>query len=74
MVLSWYYEEQVDVILQNAQKFSGLPLKDYYKHAINWLQHIAKIANVQIDYFINKLYDYYNLEIFRNKDNVNEEL
>lgn len=53
LLLSIRYEQQTDTLLQNAQTFSGLPLKNYHRQTTNYLQHIIKIATVQFKLMVD---------------------
>jgi len=68
--LSWHYEQETDTFLQSAQTLLGLPLKNYHKHVIDYLQHMTKITTAQIKSFVDIINNFYKM---RFQDNINVE-
>lgn len=73
VIFSWHYEQQTYMFLQNAQTLSGLPLKNYYKHTIDFLQHVINIIIVQIKSIIDVANDFYEAH-FKTTNNAGREL
>lgn len=74
VILSWHYEQETDMFLQNAQTLSGLPLKHYHKHTADLLQHIIKVTTTQIKVIVDGLSDFYKAEFKNNINNARREL
>ncbi|KYN07662.1 Leucine-rich repeat-containing protein 59, partial [Cyphomyrmex costatus] len=74
MMLSWRYEQETDMFLQNAQTFSGLPLKNYHRQTTDYLQHIIKIATVQIKLIIDAVSNFYRTQFESSTSKETKEL
>ncbi|XP_029671206.1 leucine-rich repeat-containing protein 59 [Formica exsecta] len=74
VILSWYYEQETDMFLQNAQTLSGLPLKHYHKHTTDLLQHVIKVTTAQIKVIIDVVNNFYKAEFKNNINNAGKEL
>ena len=74
VILSWHYEQETDMFLQNAQTLSGLPLKHYHKHTTDLLQHIIKVTTTQIKVIVDIINDFCKAEFTNNINNAGKEL
>lgn len=74
LIISWYYEQQTDMFLQNAQALLGLPLKTYHKHIIDLLQHMIDITMLQMKYITDKISDFYETYFKNNISKVRNDL
>lgn len=74
VILSWYYEQETDMFLQNAQTLSGLPLKHYHKHTTDLLQHVIKVTTAQIKMIVDVVNNFYKAEFKNNINNAGKEL
>lgn len=73
-LLSWRYEQQTDMFLQNAQTFSGLPLKNYHRQTTDYLQRVIKVATVQIKSIVDIASDFYRTQFESGTSKTGKEL
>ncbi|KAL0117160.1 hypothetical protein PUN28_010181 [Cardiocondyla obscurior] len=74
ILLSWRYERQTDILLQNVQTFSGLPLKNYHRQATDYLQGVIKFATAQIKFIIDVASNFYRAQFENGTSKTGKEL
>ncbi|XP_072743771.1 uncharacterized protein [Anoplolepis gracilipes] len=74
IILSGHYKQETDMFLQSAQTLSGLPLKHYYKHTTDLLQHVIKVMTAQIKIIVDVVNDFCKTEFKNNINTAGKEL